>query len=147
MPAAVVVPTREDALRLVGKQRHAERFEKLAAATHDACPELRGWIARRPLVVLEHAEEWPKILAVIVCPRRTPAVVPAAFAMGFAGVDSSNCSKKAARAASIPGVASLWEDLGGCAGPDKHAFGQLPRITRVALWAHRKACRWAMTLR
>ena len=72
VPAAVVVPTREDALRLVGKQRQAERFEKLAAATLDQCPELRGWIAKKPLVVLEHADDWPKIVAVIVWFREHP---------------------------------------------------------------------------
>src|ERR1700722_7878075 len=50
-PAAASAPTREDALRLIGKQKQADRFEQLAAATLALCPELRAWTVRKPLAL------------------------------------------------------------------------------------------------
>ncbi len=72
LPKSVIVPTPEDALRMVGKRRDAERFAKLASATTDACPALRPWMLKKPLVVLEHAAEWDRVLAVVECLRAQP---------------------------------------------------------------------------
>jgi hypothetical protein len=65
VPTGAVVPTREDALRLVRKQASAERFAHIEARSISAHPELRPWLARRPLVALEHADDWDRILAVV----------------------------------------------------------------------------------
>jgi hypothetical protein len=65
VPSAVFVPSREDALRMIGKRRQAERFDELAASTLAAFPSLRSWLERRPLSLLEHADAWPQILAVL----------------------------------------------------------------------------------
>jgi hypothetical protein len=43
---------------------HAERFRALAAQTVEVFPELRPWLVRRPLVALEHADEWDPALRV-----------------------------------------------------------------------------------
>lgn len=72
VPAQIVIPTREDALRLAGKERQSLRFEALAKVTLDAFPELRSWLAKRPLVVLEHEREWERILAVLRWFREHP---------------------------------------------------------------------------
>ena len=88
VPTGAVIPTREDALRIVGKQRQANRFAQLASATHEAWPELRGWIERKPMVLLEHADDWEKVLATLAWFRAHPR--PGIFLrqLDIAGVDT-----------------------------------------------------------
>lgn len=65
IPRRIVVPSRDDALRWIGKLRATERFAELTQATLASFPALRDWLRRRPLVLLEHADDWPRILAVL----------------------------------------------------------------------------------
>ena len=64
-PAGVVAPTEHDALALIRKQAQAETFDALAGETLARFPSLRGWILRKPLVEIENAAEWARILAVL----------------------------------------------------------------------------------
>ena len=72
IPVAVVVPDEEDALALIGKRRQADHFTRLASATLDPFPELRGWLSKHPFVVLEHADDWNRVLAVLTWLRSHP---------------------------------------------------------------------------
>ena len=72
LPAGVVIPTREDALKLIGKTAAAATFDKLYAQIVEEFPELADWLARRPLTALDHAEEWPRLLAVLAWFRQHP---------------------------------------------------------------------------
>lgn len=72
IPAVVTIPTERDALRLIGKEKAADRFRALAQATVDRFPALKGWLARRPLTVLEHDENWSGVLAVVAWFRDHP---------------------------------------------------------------------------
>lgn len=72
IPSAVVVPTEADALALVRKSEQARRFRVLADVTRRAFPELTDWLAKRPLVVLEHADYWERMLAVVAWFRDNP---------------------------------------------------------------------------
>ncbi len=65
IPVAAVISSEADALRLIRQQGAAERWQALVDATLQAQPALRGWLARRALVVLEHAAEWPRVLSVL----------------------------------------------------------------------------------
>ncbi len=65
LPAAIVVPTEEDALRVLGKTRAAQRFSDLSEATLDRHPALANWLARKPLTLLQVADDWQRILAVL----------------------------------------------------------------------------------
>ncbi|HEX5337075.1 MAG TPA: DUF3322 domain-containing protein [Gallionella sp.] len=65
IPVAAIVESERDALALIGKQRDATRFRALAATIATAHPELAPWLKKRPLTVLEHAENWPQLLAVL----------------------------------------------------------------------------------
>ena len=62
LPGDVQVPTRADALTLVGKADQAERFDVLVRLTLERFPALRSWLARRSLTALDHAQDWPRIL-------------------------------------------------------------------------------------
>lgn len=88
VPAGVSIPTRADALRLVGKQKQADRFERLSAATLQVCAELSTWIGRRPMAVLEHGDDWEKILAVLVWFRANPRPGIYLRQLDIAGVDT-----------------------------------------------------------
>ncbi|MDN5871173.1 MAG: DUF3322 domain-containing protein [Nitrococcus sp.] len=65
VPDSVTIPSERDALALIGRTAHAERFQVLAAATRARFPQLEAWLARRPLTVLDHAQEWSAVLAVL----------------------------------------------------------------------------------
>ncbi len=72
MPSRVAVPTESDALRLIGMEREGRRFRALAQLTTERFPALAQWLSRRPLVVLEHAQDWPRILGVLAWFRDHP---------------------------------------------------------------------------
>jgi hypothetical protein len=65
VPCAVSIPTSEDALSLIGKTREAAVFRCLASETMARVPALRDWLIRRPLVSVEYADDWKRILCVI----------------------------------------------------------------------------------
>jgi hypothetical protein len=72
MPGRISVPTESDALRLIGKERDGRRFRKLADATTGQFPALAPWVSRKPLVLLDHASDWPRILDVLAWFRAHP---------------------------------------------------------------------------
>lgn len=72
VPLRAVVPTSDDALRLIGARREAARFADAAAATLEQFPELREWIARKPLMLVEHVQAWERILRVLAWFRVNP---------------------------------------------------------------------------
>ena len=72
LPRAALIPTATDALRLLGRTRDAERFDRVVASTRERCPELLEWLAHRPLAALEQADAWERILAVVAWFRAHP---------------------------------------------------------------------------
>lgn len=72
IPARVVVPGEREALELIGRVDDAARFHSLAAMTREILPELTGWLARKPLVALQHESEWKRVLAVLLWFREHP---------------------------------------------------------------------------
>jgi len=72
IPARVSVPTGNDALRLIGMRRDAARFRDQAQATLVAFPALRDWVERRPLMLVEHADAWNRIVSVLEWFRTHP---------------------------------------------------------------------------
>ena len=65
VPVAAWLDTEEDALALIGKRREAARFKELTLKICGAYPQLRDWTAKRSLRVLEHADDWPRLLDVL----------------------------------------------------------------------------------
>jgi hypothetical protein len=72
MPSRVSVPTEADALRLIGKEKAGRRFRELADVTTAKFPPLAQWVSRRPLVLLEYEQDWPRILDVLAWFRDHP---------------------------------------------------------------------------
>ena len=65
IPDRVAVPTEADALRLIGMEKQAARFEQLRQLTEGTFHILTVWLARKPFVALDHARDWSRILAVL----------------------------------------------------------------------------------
>lgn len=72
-PGRVIVPTRADALALIGQAENAERFAVLATRTIERFPELTPWLQRKPLKVLDEACAWERILGVLAWFRANPS--------------------------------------------------------------------------
>lgn len=65
VPHEVWVDSLDAALMLMGKRRDAARFAALLDTTRQRQPLLLDWLARRPLRVLELAEEWARLLDIV----------------------------------------------------------------------------------
>ena len=65
LPACVWVETLEDALTWLGKRRAWDLFAAQVSATRQTHPALLAWLEKRPMQALEHAAEWPRLLAVV----------------------------------------------------------------------------------
>ncbi|WP_045222130.1 DUF3322 domain-containing protein [Desulfonatronum thioautotrophicum] len=72
LPATIWVDTLEDALGLIGKCKAAEQFAMIADLTGKRQPELSSFLAKRPLRVLELAEDWPRLLTIVAWMRKHP---------------------------------------------------------------------------
>jgi len=88
LPQAIVVPNADDALRLIGKTREAQRFDQLAAELLARFPALRHWLIRRPIEALRRADEWPRLLAVLGHFRDHPRPGIYLRQLDIAGVDT-----------------------------------------------------------
>jgi hypothetical protein len=64
LPDEIWIDSVEDALKLIAKQKEANRFLDLLNATHQRQPILAEWLARHPLRALEHYAEWERFLEI-----------------------------------------------------------------------------------
>jgi hypothetical protein len=88
VPAAACFDTAEDALRLIGRGADARRFDQLAVTTLAAFPELRTWVASRPFIMLEQADGWDRVLAILHWFRAHPRPGLYLRQLDIAGVDT-----------------------------------------------------------
>ncbi|TXT26360.1 MAG: cytoplasmic protein [Gallionellaceae bacterium] len=65
IPVAAIVASERDGLALIGKLRDASQFRVLAATLSEIYPALVPWLRKRPLTVLDHVENWPRLMAVL----------------------------------------------------------------------------------
>jgi hypothetical protein len=72
VPDRIAVPTEADALKLIGMERTAARFEQLCRSTERSFPILVKWLARKPFVALDQDRDWSAILAVLAWFRDHP---------------------------------------------------------------------------
>lgn len=66
IPTAAVVPTHDDAITLIGRQTERTHWQRAFIQISENCPDLVPWGNAYPLAVLEHAEHWERIIAVII---------------------------------------------------------------------------------
>jgi hypothetical protein len=88
VPTGISVPTEDDALRLIGRRLDAERFRVIVEATTALFPTLAEWFARKPLVALDHADDWTRVLRVLVWFRDHPRPQLYLRQLDISGVDT-----------------------------------------------------------
>lgn len=88
IPDRAVLASESDALRLIGRQADARRFDQLAGATIGAFPPLKDWLGRRALTVLEQAAAWERVLAILQWFVAHPRPQLYLRQLDIAGVDS-----------------------------------------------------------
>jgi hypothetical protein len=88
IPNRISIPTESDALRLIGKEREGRRFKELALITTGKFPALAQWVSRRPFVLIDHAQDWPRVLAVLAWFRDHPRSRLYLRQVDIAGVDT-----------------------------------------------------------
>ncbi|MDB5961833.1 MAG: hypothetical protein JWP59_3127 [Massilia sp.] len=88
LPDRAIVASEDDALRLIGRGADARRFERLADVTLAGFPQLRPWLARRALLVLEQAAQWPRVLEILRWFAAHPRPGIYLRQLDIAGVDS-----------------------------------------------------------
>ena len=62
-PQALWLDNRDAALKVIGKQREAQRFDALCELTRSRQPRLLAWLTKRPLRAVELHDDWPTLLA------------------------------------------------------------------------------------
>lgn len=61
-PAEAWIDRPQDAVALLGKTTEWSTFQSIVASTRQRQPSILPWLARRPLVALEKAKEWERLL-------------------------------------------------------------------------------------
>jgi hypothetical protein len=65
LPDRIYFENREDLCRFIHKETEFQRWQRTVEVIETSFPNLRPWIQRRPLVVVEYEGEWPKLLSVL----------------------------------------------------------------------------------
>ena len=100
-PAAVVVPTRSDALALLAKHEASAQFTHLAHRTLELFPELVDWLRRKPLKVVEEAAHWERVLGVLSWFRAHPKSGRYIRQVDVAGADTKFIERRKALLAEL----------------------------------------------
>ena len=88
LPAEIWVDSLEDACALLARSRDVARMAEMVDFTRGAVPELLPWLARQPLLAIELADRWPRLLAVVRWLRAHPRPAIYLRQVDVAGVDS-----------------------------------------------------------
>lgn len=65
LPVEAWIDSAEEAVSLLGKKEELEKFQRLIQKIQERQPDLLDWIERRPLIALDHFENWDRFLDLI----------------------------------------------------------------------------------
>lgn len=88
LPGGVHLASMNDALALIGKTEAAAEFDALTETTLARFPALHQWLRRRPLIALEHDNDWHRILDCLAWFRDHPRSGLYIRQIDVAGVDT-----------------------------------------------------------
>jgi hypothetical protein len=136
VPSGILVPTPTDALRLIGHLETASTFDTLALATVERFPGLVEWLRRRPLQMVEHANDWFRILDVVAWFVANPHSGRYLRQLDIAGIDTKFIETRRGLLAELlelvlapPTTNQPWRTMAGTSFEVR--FGLRPRPTLV----------------
>ncbi|MCF6291099.1 MAG: DUF2220 family protein [Desulfobacterales bacterium] len=88
IPVRIIIETRTDFLALTGRERQFSTFRKTVARILAELPELRDLLIRRPDIVLQYKDAWPRLLGVAAWFKKNPRPGCYVRELDIAGVDS-----------------------------------------------------------
>lgn len=88
LPLALYFESAEDLAACIGRTAELRQFVELARQIESAQPSLRPWLCKRPLQVLAHAPDWPRLLETLRYFQRYPQPQRYARELDILGVDS-----------------------------------------------------------
>lgn len=88
IPVAAIFNTLNDLLTLIGKTDEADRFAELYNTITTLYPELTDLIISKPHIVLDYADAWDRMLAIISYVRQNPRPMIYIRQLDIAGVDT-----------------------------------------------------------
>ncbi len=138
VPVRIVVPAENDALKLINMEREAGRFRFLLAETRKSCPELVGWIARKPIVAIENAGDWEGVLAVLNWFRSHPRCGLYIRELDIPGVDTKFIETRRGLISELldemlPQEAIDWQARGAGAFEQRYGLKSKPPLIRLRL--------------
>ena len=144
VPLGVQLPTRADALALIGRTEEAARFDALVAATLARFPALRDWLARKPLVALDHGNEWGRILDCLAWFRGHPRSGVYARQIDIAGIDTKFIETRKALLAELLDIVlpaeAIDASIAGARGFEaRYGLRGKPRLLRFRILDQRHA--------
>ncbi len=93
IPVTAIFHRQADGLRFIGKTKEAEQFHHLCDQILDTFPELLPWLTRKPLQVLAHAGQWPKLSRILSFLKANPRPAIYIRQLDVAGVDTKFVEK------------------------------------------------------
>jgi hypothetical protein len=138
IPVAAIFPEAADGLRCLGKIREAQLFRELTQTILANFPELLPWLTAKPLQVLAHAGEWPKIIRILALLRATPRPGIYLRQLDVAGMDSKFIEQHKKLLAELldmvlPATAIKQEASGGAGFAERYGFLEKPVHIRFRL--------------
>ncbi len=138
LPAAIVVHTAEDALRLIGKSAQGQGFDQICQVLLAEFPGLRDWLARRPLEALKRDAEWPRLIAILRHFRSHPRPGVYLRQLDIPGVDTKFIQARRGLVSELldqvlPAPAISTEDSGARAFNRRYGLASRPSLVRFRI--------------
>lgn len=65
VPSRIRIDTLDQLVALLGTQQDLQAFDQVLSLTERDAPALRGWVTAHPLLAIQHANDWTKVLATV----------------------------------------------------------------------------------
>ena len=88
MPFSIEIATADDAFSLIDRMSEMALFDRLTSTALERMPRVEAWLLRHPLAVLQHADDWLRILDVAGWLMRNPSSGRYIRQIDLAGVDT-----------------------------------------------------------
>jgi len=131
LPTHAVVPTVRDALRLLKKEREADKVLKIAGILSEEWPALLEWAGQYPHKVLVAGDDWTGILAVLKWFSLNPRCELYTRQLDIFGIDTKFIEKRKGILTELMNIILPEETINHCALSFEQRFGLREKPVQV----------------